>query len=172
MVRFALITVLACVLSCAKKGDTRDELSREDIAELRKEVRDLREEQRALRGELRDLRESSGSKLAEGPDTASGPDSPPSVDDENDAGPAAKARPEVKSKPAGQETVKISISSNPTGARVYVEGKVMGRTPVLLERAPGGEEMNIRVEKEGFRARLLTVRPEEDTKMSVQLAKK
>jgi hypothetical protein len=48
----------------------------------------------------------------------------------------------------------------------------MGRTPVLLERAPGPDSIDIRVEKEGYRARILTVRPEEDTKLSVQLAKK
>jgi hypothetical protein len=181
MVRIAVIACWVCSVACSAQSsgdDGQQNKIPEDIAEIHKDLRDLREEQRALRAELRELRDGKGPRLTT--------DDTDDIDDtdtatETDAGAGeAKAdtktdtakQPEIKSSPAAQETVRISIASNPQGARVYIGGKVMGRTPVLLERAPGADTIDIRVEKEGYRARILTVRPEEDTKLSVQLAKK
>lgn len=174
MVRIAVIASLVCLLSCAQKsGGDDSELSkmREDIAEVHKDLRDLRDEQRSLRAELRELRENGDPKLAQ-TDPPDGGGDTPAPEATTDAGPADTKSPPIKSQPAKQENVRISISSNPSRAKVYIKGKVVGRTPVLLQRVPGPDTIDIRVEKEGYRPRILTVRPEEDTKLDVQLAKK
>jgi hypothetical protein len=153
------------------------------VADLRADMRELREEMRSVRAEVRQLRDDE----TDGATAAGDKDEPEKGDkDGNDADakpvgttagkkPAAGRKPPAETvlePPPKQSTVKISVDSNPRGAKVYLAGKVMGRTPVLLERVPGTDEISVRIEKEGYRARLLSIRPDEDTKLSVQLAKK
>lgn len=173
MVRIAVFAAVVCATSCAQKGGADDgELSkmREDIAEIHKELRDVRDEQRSLRAELRELREDGPVDPSKTTNTVDG--ATVVAEAGADAGAKTDKSPPIKSSPAKQENVRISISSNPRGAKVYIAGKVMGRTPVILQRVPGSDTIDIRVEKEGYRPRILTVRPEEDTKLDVQLAKK
>jgi hypothetical protein len=89
------------------------------------------------------------------------------------AGKTAEATPAAApAKPPAQGTVNLQIESNPPGAVVFVAGKKVGVTPVSVKTPTGSDEVQVRLEKAGFRARLMNVRPEEDTKLSVQLAKK
>jgi hypothetical protein len=88
------------------------------------------------------------------------------------ATPKAATLPATPAKPPAQGTVNLQIESNPSGAVVFVAGKKVGVTPVIVKTPTGSEEVQVRLEKSGFRARLMNVRPEEDTKLSVQLAKK
>ena len=47
---------------------------------------------------------------------------------------------------------RLSINSNPTGARTYVDGQFIGLTPAtFVERSGRGTEFEIRLEKDGYR---------------------
>lgn len=151
---------------------------KEDPSDLRAEVADLRAEQRAMRQEIRELREllpkpaasdadpgppagEPGQETApEPPGGAAAPATPP-------AAPAAKA-----GKTPAQGSVNIQVESNPAGAAVFVADKKVGITPVVIKTPVGTSEISMRLEKSGYRPRLMTLRPDEDTKISVQLAKK
>src|SRR5262249_35676044 len=74
-----------------------------------------------------------------------------------------EAKPPVK--------VVVVIDSQPRGAAVFVGGTRKGQTPMILDLMTGSEEVPIRVEKPGYRPQLQTVRPEEDTKLSLQLSR-
>jgi hypothetical protein len=182
MAGIAGLAALCC--ACAQgKGMSDDELQevQKDVADLRAETRELREEMRSVRSELRALRGGGGEEDTAG--TADG-ESEAGRDAGTSGAEAAKAVPskpgtskapgasKAIDAPPQQSSVKISLDSNPRGAKVYVGSKMMGQTPLLLEHAPGSEEISVRIEKDGYRARLLTIRPDEDSKVSVQLAKK
>ena len=48
---------------------------------------------------------------------------------------------------------RVTINSNPPGARTYVDGDFKGLTPAMfVERSGRGREYEIRLEKEGYRA--------------------
>lgn len=148
---------------------------KEDPSDLRAEVADLRAEQRAMRQEIRELRE-----LLPKPAAAVEPDPGPTADEPPAAAappaPAAAATPPAAGgKPArapAQGSVNIQVESNPAGASVFVADKKVGLTPVVIKTPVGTSEISVRLEKSGYRPRLMTLRPEEDTKISVQLAKK
>ena len=47
---------------------------------------------------------------------------------------------------------RVTISSNPAGARTYVDNQFIGLTPAsFVERSGRGREYQIRLEKEGYR---------------------
>jgi eukaryotic-like serine/threonine-protein kinase len=50
---------------------------------------------------------------------------------------------------SGPTTVRLEISSQPTGAEIFLDGESVGSTPLRLERAPA-EEVQIIVRKPGF----------------------
>ncbi len=164
----SLIVVAASGLaltSCAKT-DLSD-LETEN-RELRDELRDVREDVRALRKDTRELREKvellptpASSTVATPPVVAT----PPAGTD------AGSPKPTVPGLPPKQGNVKISISSNPRGATVFLEDKILGKTPLLYQHPPSTTSLMLRVEKPGFRPRLMSVRPDEDIKLSVQLAR-
>lgn len=176
----AWIGIIAASAACSQPAS---DAPAGKVKELEAELKDLRAESRELRGELRSLRDELRELRTGVPaSVADAGGAPATAGAARDAGPAATAeappppRPRPPARPGDppprQESVKISVQSNPTGAKVYVGDKVVGRTPVLLERSPGSEELTLRIEKDGYRVRLLSVRPDEDTKLSVQLAKK
>ena len=149
---------------------------KEDPGDLRAEVADLRAEQRAMRQEIRELRELLPKPAPEPEPPAAEPDpEPPAA-----AGaPASSTTPSPPPAPAGkpgkapaQGSVNIQVESNPAGAAVFVAEKKVGVTPVVIKTPAGTSEINVRLEKSGYRPRLMTLRPDEDTKISVQLAKK
>ena len=161
--------------------------SEEDLSDLRAEVADLRAEQRAMRQEIRELRESPPKSTAGGEPAPSTeppaapldeapaePASPPASADAKDpkAPPATATGAGKPSKPPAQGSVNIQVESNPAGAAVYLADKKIGLTPVIIQTQVGTSEISVRLEKNGYRPRLMTLRPEEDTKISVQLAKK
>lgn len=48
---------------------------------------------------------------------------------------------------------RVSINSNPPGARTYVDNQFIGVTPTsFVEKSGLGKEYQIRLEKEGYRA--------------------
>lgn len=184
MVRLSLAAVLFVAAACQSNraaegdfGELEDEVAElreehdSEVAELRTDLRDLRGELRDLRAELRDLREitGAGGALFANADEGGRPAGEAEAESDASEEPAKKPAP---GEPAKQEKVRIAVSSNPRGATVFLGSKKLGVTPLLLQREPDAEEIHLRLEKPGYRARLMTVRPEEDTKISVQLAKK
>ncbi|HUS64334.1 MAG TPA: PEGA domain-containing protein [Kofleriaceae bacterium] len=163
-------TVLCCALmaaaaACAERATASDK----ELADMRAELADMRVELRGMRQELRDLRAGAPAPAEVAASADAGPANvePPAAA-ETEAG----AKPAKPATPPAQGTVNLQIESNPPGAVVFVAGKKVGVTPVIVKTPIGSEEVQVRLEKPGFRARLMNVRPEEDTKLSVQLAKK
>jgi hypothetical protein len=149
--------------ACANKGD--------DLADVRAELADLRAEQRSMRQEIRDLRALLAQEPPPAAEPPSGAPEPPSA--AAAAPPAAPAAPAAApGKPPAQGSVNVQVESNPAGATVFLAEKKVGVTPVMLRIPVGSSEISVRLEKSGYRPRLMTLRPEEDTKISVQLAKK
>lgn len=166
----AAVATAASVAACADKGD--------DLADLRAELADLRAEQRSMRQEIRDLRALLPREAAEpaAEPAASEPAAPsaaaaqpPPASSSSSTAPASPPKP---GKPPAQGSVNIQVESNPAGASVFVADKKVGVTPVIIKTPVGSSEISVRLEKSGYRPRLMTLRPEEDTKISVQLAKK
>jgi hypothetical protein len=71
--------------------------------------------------------------------------------------PAASGVAEART-PAGPSTVTtdafteaaLSVDSRPRGARVFIDGRLVGTTPVSIPRVSGGEHA-IRLERDGYR---------------------
>ena len=151
---------------------------KEDPSDLRAEVADLRAEQRAMRQEIRELRELLPKPVPEPEPPATEPDTePPAAATPPPAAGASRAPPASAAsgkpgKPPAQGSVNIQVESNPAGAAVFVAEKKVGLTPIVIKTPAGTSEINVRLEKSGYRPRLMTLRPDEDTKISVQLAKK
>ncbi len=166
MPRLAL-AALALLLSCS--GGKSDE----DVAALRNEVADLRSEVADVRRDLAELMKTVRGAADGQPQTAAAPDAGPPPATSPPAAATAAAQPAGKpAKPPPQGSVNIQVESNPAGAAVFVADKKVGATPVIIKAPVGTGEITVRLEKAGYRPRLMTLRPEEDTKISVQLAKK
>lgn len=179
--------LVPAVLLCAVAAYQPQRVEKEEVGELRREVselrgelRDVREEVRGLRGDQREMRrdldEVRPRRLTSGEAAGGGGDLPAGETDEADGtepedGAEHPVEPVEPGQPARQEPVKIAIESNPRAAAVFLEGRRVGTTPMIIQSPPGTAELTIRIEKPGYRPRLVSVRPEEDTKLSVQLAK-
>lgn len=153
--------ILTAALLCACKTPDVDEL-RADTAELRSELREIREELRQIRAEQRELRELAGGEAPKDPEPAAA----------IDAGAAAPELPPTDASAPKQADIKIAIRSNPGGAAVWLGDRKLGYTPLLYSHPPGTETLMLRIEKPGYRPRLMSIRPDEDAKISVQLAPK
>jgi len=155
-----LTLALLLAASCAQADVSELE---EDNKELRAEIRELREDLRALRKDTRELRERvalAPSKVELPPLPADQPLTDASVAPLPNPGPPPK-----------QSNVKIQIESNPRGATVFLGEKILGKTPLLYQHPPGTEQLLLRIDKPGYRPRLMSIRPDEDAKISVQLAR-
>lgn len=158
---------MAAAAACAERTPASDK----ELADMRGELADMRAELRGMRQELREVREGAPAPAEAAATADAGPaNEPPAAAPE--AKPATTEKTATPAKPPAQGTVNLQIESNPPGAVVFVAGKKVGVTPVIVKTPTGSEEVQVRLEKAGFRARLMNVRPEEDTKLSVQLAKK
>lgn len=164
--------LLALGLAACSGNSTSDK----ELSDLRAELVDQRAEMRSMRQEIRDLRESLPKSTAPAEAAAEPEPDAPAAEPKTPAAPAAsdpKAAPAEKpGKPPAQGSVNIQVESNPAGATVFLADKKVGMTPVILQTPVGTSEISVRLEKSGYRPRLMTLRPDEDTKISVQLAKK
>lgn len=162
--RWTLIAALAAA------GCTSSDVGeiRADNKELRSELRELREELREIRAEQRELRKLVGGDTDTGGGDDDGGKTPPEATPDGGAPklPASDAGP-----PPSQSNVKISIESNPRGASVWIGDNKIGRTPLLYEQPPSNKELILRIEKPGYRPRLMSLRADEDAKLMVQLAR-
>jgi PEGA domain len=180
-VRHPFATALALILA-ATGCSSRDAAapaagaggaSEQDIKDMRAELADVRAELRSIRAEMRAMR---GGEAGEAGEAGAPADQAAAGRDAGPGGAAAAAgkpaAPGAAGKPPAPARIShIALDSNPAGATVYVGDKKMGVTPIVLESPSGSEELRLRIEKSGYRPRLMTVRPDEETKLSVQLAK-
>jgi hypothetical protein len=142
--------LFALVLTACSGNASSDK----ELGDIRAELADQRAEMRAMRQEIRELRDEIPKTAGDEPKT------------EPEVEPPAAPPP-----PAGFDCT--SMLTEPwAGAAVFVAEKKVGVTPVIIKTPVGSSEISVRLEKSGYRPRLMTLRPEEDTKISVQLARK
>jgi hypothetical protein len=158
--------LFALVLTACSGNASSDK----ELGDIRAELADQRAEMRAMRQEIRELRDEIPKTAGDEPKTE--PEVEPPAAPPPPAGSTPPATPGKPAKPPAQGSVNIEVQSNPAGAAVFVAEKKVGVTPVIIKTPVGSSEISVRLEKSGYRPRLMTLRPEEDTKISVQLARK
>jgi hypothetical protein len=64
----------------------------------------------------------------------------------------------------------LSVTSDPTGAAVYVDGDYVGRTPISVPRVPAGDH-RVRVVKDGYleNARVIKLTPDRTDAIQIRL---
>lgn len=68
-----------------------------------------------------------------------------------------RARAAAPATPAGWFTGALAVESRPAGAKVFVDGKLVGTTPMALPSVPAGSHA-IRLEHDGYRRWASSVR--------------
>jgi hypothetical protein len=71
---------------------------------------------------------------------------------------------------AGSDGGKLLLRSVPSGAKVFVEGAFVGRTPLLLIVAPGKYKIQMRGQREAFGERAVGVAAKETQEITLTLA--
>ena len=70
---------------------------------------------------------------------------------------------------AGKDAAKLILRSVPNEALVYIDGKPVGRTPLLLIVPPGKYKVEMRGQREGFGERLIGLLPNETQQLALTL---
>lgn len=70
---------------------------------------------------------------------------------------------------AGKDAAKVLLQSTPSDARAYVDGAIVGRTPLLLILPPGKYKVEMRGQREEFGERLIEVPPNETQRVALTL---
>jgi PEGA domain len=73
-------------------------------------------------------------------------------------------------KRAGKDAAKLLLQSVPSEARTYIDGALVGRTPLLLIVPPGKYKVEIRGQREEFGQRVIDLSPNETKQIAVTLA--
>ena len=71
---------------------------------------------------------------------------------------------------AGKDASKLLLQSVPTDSRIYIDGVLIGRTPLLLMVAPGKYKVEIRGQREEFGRRDIDLSPNETKQVAIPLA--
>jgi serine/threonine protein kinase len=103
-----------------------------------------------LSGEIFSSTQTSGSTTAAGSATADAPDQPSGSESTN------------------RDFVSLRVTSKPSGARAFVDGRRVGTTPAEFSLPTDAETVDIRVDKPGFEGNTATVDPS-DGQMNYQL---
>lgn len=70
---------------------------------------------------------------------------------------------------AGEDAGTLLLRSVPNKARVWVDGKPVGTTPLLLILPPGGYQVEMRGQRMGFAQREINLLPEEKREVALPL---
>jgi len=70
---------------------------------------------------------------------------------------------------AGKDAAKLMLRSVPSEALIYIDGKSVGRTPLLLIVPPGKYKVEMRGQREGFGERLIGLLPNETQELALTL---
>jgi hypothetical protein len=71
---------------------------------------------------------------------------------------------------AGKDAAKLLLQSAPTDAHIYIDGILVGRTPLFLLVPPGKYKVEIRGQREEFGQRDIDLSPNETKRVAVPLA--
>src|SRR5690606_28984122 len=108
------------------------------------------------------------------PPAGSEPSSPPAGSEPSSPPQAVEATAPVLTPDAGPRRaaiprVKLTISSEPAGAEVFLAGERIGRTPFEHELERGDEAIALEFRRSGFRHRTVRVTPSRDRPVSASL---
>jgi PEGA domain len=70
---------------------------------------------------------------------------------------------------AGKDAAKLLLQSVPSEARTYIDGALVGRTPLVLIVPPGKYKVEIRGQREEFGERVIDLSPNETKQIAVDL---
>lgn len=73
---------------------------------------------------------------------------------------------------AGDTPAKLLLRSEPSGAQVQVDGKLVGQTPLLLVVAPGSYEVRMRGARMEHGAKQVSLLPGETQRVALQLTRR
>jgi len=71
---------------------------------------------------------------------------------------------------AGEDAGSLLLRSTPKGARVWIDGKLVGETPLLLVLAPGSYQVEIRGKRMGIKEETIDLLAEEKREVLLTLA--
>ncbi|MGE0551713.1 MAG: protein kinase [Kofleriaceae bacterium] len=83
--------------------------------------------------------------------------------------PIATPEPVSPSRPRPIERVTISVSSNPSGAEVWLRGQRLGTTPTKVSLPRGSKRVSLTLRKDGYLDKVITVTPDRVKPLSVEL---
>ncbi len=66
---------------------------------------------------------------------------------------------------------KISVRTNPAGAKIYVGPAVVGVTPATISIPSSKKTIRIKLVKKGYKAKVTTLRPGQSRNVAVTLSK-
>lgn len=72
---------------------------------------------------------------------------------------------------ASNRQVKLSVASTPAGARVYLDNRYLGQTPISAFPVDSSDRAELRVERGGYQTLRQSLRVNADRNLTVQLAK-
>jgi len=88
----------------------------------------------------------------------------------NGSGPTtASLNRQILERQAGPEAGKLLLRSEPSGARAWIDGLFIGKTPILVLLAPGQHRMEIYGPRQKFASRVLKLLPRETRDVAMEL---
>lgn len=84
--------------------------------------------------------------------------------------PTDVANRQVLEQHAGKDASKLLLRSTPSGARVWIDGALVGTTPMLLVLAPGKYKLEMRGQRLDFAERAVDLLPRETREVALPLA--
>lgn len=83
----------------------------------------------------------------------------------------APAPPPAPEPPPPPVMITVQVVSKPAGADVYLDDKLVGKTPLRLEVPQSSTEMNLKVTRKGYSDQLVSFTAEADQALEVKLEK-
>jgi len=105
---------------------------------------------------------------AEAPPPAPEPEPPPPAPPPE---PVVVAEPPPPAPPPEPATIVVRVMSTPASADVYMDGKLVGKTPMEIQLPMGSADVNLKVQRDGYADKELVVKTEADQSLEVSLAK-
>jgi len=70
---------------------------------------------------------------------------------------------------AGKDAAKLVLRSVPSDALIYIDGKFVGRTPLMLIVPPGKYKVEMRGQRDGYGDRLIGLLPNDTQQLALRL---
>jgi hypothetical protein len=109
--------------------------------------------------------EPAPTPVAAAPEPPAPPPAPPPE-------PVVVAEPPEPAPPPEPATITVRVMSTPAGADVYMDGKLVGKTPMEIQLPYHSADVNLKVQRDGYADKELVVKTESDQTLEVALGKK